>query len=200
MTSNSIPVAPVNTANEYNKAGQVKLNFATALQVSGQWTASTDGGVTNSKRFNINAVIAGATLSSSPSTTWPIPNNANPVISNVFDTARETTPTGRLIENPVEGQVQKWLIDFQYTLKAPVSSDTLYFVLRNPVSGFRQRIAVPIKIAAGFGSIEFTTIADAASIPTPNGYILEAYTDTAWTSCTLQVTAITRISLAFENS
>lgn len=174
----------------YNEAGQVKVNY-TGLTLS-NFTANTY------KTFNI--ISATTSLSGSPTTTYPhsTPNN----YAGVFDGARGNTPNGRLIENPIGGQVHAWRIQGSYSGKSTGGSgvELLYLRLRNPVSGFQitKAIVMPNGLAATAVYEEIITIADTASIPSPNGYVLEVASSVTDAGLTVQLDNITRISYAVE--
>ena len=174
----------------YNESGQVKVNY-TGLTLS-NFTANVY------KAFNI--ISATTTVSGSPTTTYPhsTPNS----YAGVFDGTRGTTPNGRLIENPIGGQVHAWRIQGSYSGKSTGGSgvELLYLRVRNPVSGFQiiKAITLPNGLATGNIYEEIITIADDASIPSPNGYILEVATSMTDTGLTVQMDSITRISFAVE--
>ena len=173
-----------------NEAGQVKVNY-TGLSVS-NFTANTY------KVFDI--ISATTVLSAPPTTTYPhsTPNS----YAGVFDGTRGNTPNGRLIENPIGGQVHAWRIQGSYSGKSTGGSgvELLYLRVRNPVSGFQiiKAITLPNGLATGNIYEEIITIADDASIPSPNGYILEAATSMTDSGLIVQIDNITRISFAVE--
>lgn len=174
----------------YNEAGQVKVNY-TGLTVN-NFTANTY------KPFNI--ISATHTVAASPTTTYPhsTPNS----YAGVFDGARGSSPNGRLIENPVGGQVHAWRLQGNYSGKSTGGSgvELLYLRIKNPVSGFQiiKAITLPNGMASGNVYEEFITIADDASIPSPNGYILEVGSSVTDASLTVKMDSITRISFAVE--
>lgn len=174
----------------YNEAGQVKVNY-TGLTVN-NFTANTY------KTFNI--ISATHTVVGSPTTTYPhsTPNN----YAGVFDGSRGSTPNGRLIENPASGQVHTWRLQGSYSGKSTGGSgvELLYLRIRNPISGFQiiKAITLPNGMASGNIYEEFITIADNASIPNPNGYILEVGSSVTDAGLTVQMDSITRISFAVE--
>ena len=174
----------------YNESGQVKVNY-TGLTLN-NFTANTY------KTFNI--ISATTSLSGSPTTTYPhsTPNS----YAGVFDGARGNTPNGRLIENPIGGQVHAWRIQGSYSGKSTGGSgvELLYLRIRNPVSGFQitKAIVMPNGLAATAVYEEIITIADTASIPSPNGYVLEVASSVTDTGLTVKLDNITRISYAVE--
>lgn len=174
----------------YNESGQVKVNY-TGLSLS-NFTANVY------KQFNI--ISATTTVSGSPTTTYPhsTPNS----YAGVFDGTRGSSPNGRLIENPVGGQVHAWRIQGSYSGKATggTGAELLFLRLRNPVSGFQitKSIVMPNGPASANVYEEIITIADDASIPSPNGYILEVATSVTEAALTIQIDNITRISYAVE--
>lgn len=174
----------------YNESGQVKVNY-TGLTLN-NFTANVY------KAFNI--ISATTSLSGSPTTTYPhsTPNN----YAGVFDGTRGSSPNGRLIENPVGGQVHAWRIQGSYSGKATggTGAELLFLRLRNPVSGFQITKSVVMPNGPSSASVyeEIITIADDASIPSPNGYILEVATSVTEAGLTIQIDNITRISYAVE--
>jgi len=174
----------------YNESGQVKVNY-TGLTVN-NFTANTY------KPFNI--ISATHTVATSPTTTYPHSTPKN--YAGVFDGARGNTPNGRLIENPVGGQTHAWRLQGSYSGKSSGGSgvELLYLRIKNPVSGFQiiKAITLPNGMASGNIYEEFITIADDASIPSPNGYILEVAASVTDAGLTVQMESITRISFAVE--
>lgn len=176
-----------------NEAGQVKINY-TGLTLSG-FTAG------NYQQFNISG--ATPTIVSSPTTKYPnsTPNNYN----GVFDATRNggsTSFAGRLIENPINGQVHKWRIQGNYSGKSVVLANTqmLYIRLRNPVSGFEViwDTAIPPNQNSGNFTLDFMTISDGASIPSPNGYIIDSMYTATDAGLNVNFSSITRVSEAIE--
>lgn len=177
-------------ADAINESGQVKINYTGLVLVN--FTANVE------KNFDINA--ATPTIVGSPTTTYPksTPN----VYAGVFDSARGTTPVaGRLIENPINGQQHFWRIQGSYANKAGGNNGELQLLLKNPVSGFTYvfGITLPSGRTAGTFNCLFFSIADQASIPAPNGYIITSNTSFTDANLTVEITSITRTSTAFEN-
>jgi hypothetical protein len=180
------------TRSSVNNAGQIKANYtASTLQLT-NFTASV------AQTFDINAATMTG-LSSSPTTTYPYLSPAR-AYSDLFDSTRGSTPTGRLIENPVYGQVHYWRIQGAYANKAAGNSVGIDITLRNPVSGFTYlgNFTAPIGITAGNFNSLLVSIADSASIPSANGYVLDATTYTTDANLTINISSITRISLATD--
>lgn len=173
-----------------NQAGQVKVIYS-SLSLN-NFTANTY------KIFDIVSAIP--TVASAPTTTYPksTPNS----YAGVFDANRGTSPSGRLIENPINGQVHGWRIQGSFSGKSTsgTSTEVLTLRIRNPVSGFTytKAITLPNNLAAGSFADELLTIADAESIPTPRGYILEVAMSTTDAGLTINIDAITRLSYAKE--
>jgi len=170
--------------------GNVKANFGTSLQLS-----NFTSGV--AKTFDINA--ATVSMSSFPTTTYPF-SAPSQTFAAMFDASRGTTPTGRLIENPIGGQFHLWRVQGSYANKASAQTGGLKIRLRNPVSGFvyDQNIFLANGITTDTFNVSLLCIADGASIPSPNGYILDSITTFSDANLTLTVTSITRISFAVE--
>ena len=190
ITGKPTTLAGYGISDAYNESGQVKVNY-TGLTLN-NFTANTY------KTFNI--ISATTSLSGSPTTTYPhsTPNS----YAGVFDGARGNTPNGRLIENPIGGQVHAWRIQGSYSGKSTGGSgvELLYLRIRNPVSGFQitKAIVMPNGLAATAVYEEIITIADTASIPSPNGYVLEVASSVTDTGLTVKLDNITRISYAVE--
>lgn len=171
-----------------NEAGQVKINY-TGLSVN---------------NFNANVIkildinSASASIVVSPTTTYPnsTPNN----YSGIFATDRGISPTGRLIENPINGQVHSWRFQISYSNKGSTNNGSLDIILTNPISGFQYIMPFTLPSGRTTGTINniAITIADNVSIPSPNGYILQAVTSFTDSNLTLNVDSITRISDAKE--
>ncbi len=171
-----------------NESGQVKVNY-TGLNTT-NFTADVE------KILDINA--ATPTIVSSPTTTFPIstPNN----YGGFFDATRGITPTGRLIENPINGQVHTWRIQLTYSGKTAGSNGSLDIILANPVSGFTYVLPFTLPSGRTSGTINSLaiTIADQESIPDPRGYILKAITSFNDATLSINIDSITRISAGVE--
>lgn len=176
--------------NRRNNSGQIKANYGTSLQVV-NFTANV------AKQINI--VGGSPTLSSSPTTTFPesAPSNS---YADMFDSLRGTGPVGRLIENPIPGQVHFWRVQGNYANKASAQTGSLNVTLRNPVSGFfyECHIGLADGITQDNFNCLFITIADGASIPSPNGYILDTTATFTDVDLTITITSITRICMPVE--
>lgn len=173
-----------------NEAGQVKVAYS---------NLSTSNFTANTYKL-LDIVAATPSIVASPTTTYPksTPNS----YTGFFDANRGTSPTGRLIENPINGQVHAWRIQGSFSGKS-IAGSTNYVLnirLRNPVSGFSylKSIVLPNNAASGNISDELITIADQQSIPSPNGYVLEVSSSQTDTGLTVQIDTITRISYAKE--
>lgn len=173
-----------------NEAGQVKVNY-TGLSVS-NFTANVF------KIFDINAGTP--TIVASPTTKYP--NSTPNSYVGVFDSARGTSPTGRLIENPIQGQTHIFRVQGTFSGKNTLLADTqiLYLRLRNPVSGFQiiKNIILAPNVASGTIDENFIVIADTASITSPNGYIIESAFSIGDSGLNITITSITRFSNAIE--
>jgi uncharacterized membrane protein len=178
-----------------NESGQIKVSY-TGLSVS-NFTANTY------KQLNIGG--ATPTIVASPVTKYPnsTPNN----YKGLFDSVRNggsTSFAGRLIENPIPGQNHRWRIigNFSGRTNALAETITLQVRLRNPVSGFAVMgsvITVAPQQTTGEFSLTYDTIADTASISTPNGYILEMVTSTMDANLSVNISSVTRFSEAVES-
>lgn len=177
--------------NTKNDAWQIKANYWTSLQIS-NFTASTP------KTFDI--ITASPSLSSYPTTTFPY-SSPQQSYADMFDDTRGNTPTGRLIENPLWGQVHHWRIQGNYSNKWAAQQWSLKIRLRNPVSGFIYDSAIVMAdwLTTDTFNVILICIADSASIPSPNWYILDAVTSFTDSDFTVAITSITRISFAIEN-
>ncbi len=170
--------------------GNVKANFGTSLQVS---NFSTGVPII----FDINA--ATVSMSSSPTTTYPF-SAPSSTFAAMFDATRGTSPTGRLIENPIGGQFHVWRVQGNYSGKASGQTGSLKVRLRNLVSGFTydQNIFLASGITTDTFNCALLCIADGASIPSPNGYVIDAISAFNDASLTVTITSLTRISFAVE--
>lgn len=172
-----------------NEQGQVKINYI---------GLSTTGFIAEViKVLDINS--ATPIVVSSPTTTYPFstPNN----YGGFFDSSRGSSPTGRLIENPINGQVHTWRFQISYVNKAAGNNGSLDLILTNPVSGFQYVMPFTLPSGRTSGTLNNVaiTIADGASIPIPNGYILQCRTSFSDANLTIDSISITRISQAKEN-
>lgn len=171
-----------------NEAGQIKVNY-TGLTLN-NFTAETI------KVFDV--IAASATTVAPPTTTMPYSTSIT--FSSFFDAGRGSSPTGRFIENPRDGQVHTWRFQLSYTNKASGNNGSLDLIFTNPVSGFQ--FVMPFTLPSGRTSGTLNnvaiTIADPASIPSPNGYILQAITSFSDTNLTIEINSITRISHALD--
>lgn len=171
-----------------NNAGQIKANYGTSLQLIG-FTANV------AQTFDINS--ATPSLSSSPTTTFPY-SAPTKTYADMFDATRGTSPTGRLIENPIGGQFHVWRVQGGYANKAAAQVGSLKIRLRNPVSGFvyDQSVFLADGVTTDTFNVTLLCIADNVSIPAPNGYILDALSSFSDVDLTITITSITRISAA----
>jgi hypothetical protein len=187
-TFNSVSLLGSGNLVRKNESGQVKVNY-TGLSLS-NFTSDV------LKTFDIN--VATPTISASPTTKYPnsTPNN----YSGFFDSARGVSPIGRLIENPINGQTHIWRIQGTYANKNNNNVGIIELVLRNPVSGFQYYMAINLpegRTSGNFNIVGFT-ISDSASIPSPNGYILDAITSFTDNNLLIDIQSITRFSNAIE--
>jgi hypothetical protein len=185
---NNVPVPPTGNIIKKNEAGQIKINY-TGLS-NNNFIADV------TKTLDINAAIP--TIVAAPTTIYPYSTPNNYV--GIFDVARGVTPTGRLIENPINGQLHVWRVQAEYANKAPGSNGSMDLILTNPVSGFQYVMAftLPSGRTTGVMNLNAITIADGASIPSPSGYILQAQTSFTDANLTISILSITRISNAIE--
>lgn len=180
-----------------NYAGQIKVNYP-ALSVVNFTTNAY-------KYFNIDSVAF--TISSSPTTTYPHGSNGDITDffapnRNAFDLPLVANPTtGRLIENPIGGQVHRWRVQGLYLGKANNQLGICDLELYNPVTQFvyKQKIPLSDGVSTDTFNLELIAIGDNASIPFPNGYVLRAKTDFNDTDFEIQIVSITRFSNAVEN-
>jgi hypothetical protein len=172
-----------------NESGQIKANY-TGLNLVG-FTLATP------QTFDIDA--ASEILSSSPPVIFPY-SSPTGTYADLFDATRGVTPKGRLIENPIEGQVNLWRIQGNFSNKGSNNNGGLTIRVRNPVSGFEYNssITLPSGTTSGEFSSLAITIADSASIPFPNGYVIDAETTFNDGNLNIEITSITRISQAID--
>lgn len=171
-----------------NEAGLVQVSYGSTLSV-GALVASTP------KTFDIGA----ATPSVLPSSTYP---NSAPTktYADFFDAARGTLPNGRLIENPINGQLHLWTVSGSYSGKATAEVGSLKMRLRNLASGSlnERRIILLAGILTDTFSVDFYSTADASSITPPNGYVLDVIADFAPVGIQINISSITRLSFAID--
>lgn len=175
-----------------NEAGQIKVNYTGLSLIN--FTINVG------KQFNIG--VATPTISTSPTTIYPnsTPNN----YSGIFDLTRNGGTAefpGRLIENPIAGQAHVWRIIGTFANKPTANIGELIIRLENPTSGFKtiQQFTLPGRKTEGSFSALLYTIADSASITSPNGYILTAETSFTDSDLTINIESITRFSNAIDN-
>jgi len=173
-----------------SNAGQIKANYGVTLSLV-NFTAAV------AKTFDI--IAATASLSSFPTTTFPY-DSPTDTYSDLFDSTRGSSPTGRLIENPVGGQFHQWRIQGSYANKAAGQTGSLKIRLRNPVSGFTydQSVFLADGVTGDTFNLVLLCIADGASIPSPNGYVLDAVSSFTDADLTITITSITRVSAATD--
>ncbi len=181
------PIVSIDEEFSDNEAWQVKCNYWTTLSLT-WFTDSVE------RIFDINS--ATATLSTAPTTTFPnsTPNN----YAWVFDNTRGTTPTGRLIENPIQWQTHLWRFQMEFFGKAPWNNGSLNIIIENPISWFRYVMSTTLQSSTTSGTYNtiWLTIADNESIPSPRWYILKASTSFSDASLGVRITSITRTSVA----
>lgn len=167
-----------------NEAGQVKVNY-TGLTTTG-FTAEVV------KTLDINA--ATPVIVGSPTTIYPTSTTNS--YEGIFDATRGVSPTGRLIENPVNGQVHTWRLQISYANKASGNNGALDILFTNPVSGFQYVISFTLPTGRTSGVLNdiAITIADGASIPSPDGYVIQARTSFSDATLEVGINSITRIS------
>ena len=168
-----------------NESGQVKVNY-TGLSLTG-FTENV------ARTFNIGS--ATPTIVSSPTTMFPVSTSNN--YSGIYDSTRAG---GKLIENPINGQVHNWRFQVLYSNKPSNLALGLDIVLLNPVSGFQYVINFTLPESKTSGQVNGTaiSIADQASIPSPNGYIVQAIVSKTEAPLVIEIASITRISLAIN--
>lgn len=178
-------------SKDINNSGQIKVKYTGVTLVN--FTAET------TKIFDINAGTP--TLSAAPTTTFPAASLTS-TYSDLFDSTQGITPTGRLKENPIMGQVNLWRIQGSYSNKAGGNAGELILRLKNPVSLFQfdMPIVMPSGKSSGLFSVSCLTIADSASIPVGSGYILEAETSFTDANYTCEILSITRVSNAIDTT
>lgn len=168
-----------------HEAGQVKVNY-TGLSLTGF--------IENVARtFNVNS--ATPTIVGSPTTTFPVstPNN----YSGIYDSSRSG---GKFIENPINGQTHLWRFQILYSNKPTNLALGLDIILVNPVSGFQYVVNFTLPESKTSGQVNGTaiSIADQASIPSPQGYIVQAVVSKTEVPLIIEIASITRISLAIN--
>jgi hypothetical protein len=140
-------------------------------------------------------------LSASPVTQFPS-NITNPTDADIVDPS-----TFRFLENPIEGQVHYWRIEYRFANKGGNNNLGVTIGLRNPVSGFTitktdtlfssAQLSPNVTFPDGSSkqlpsSLILVTVADSASIGT--GYQLFGATTNNDNNLTITIDSVTRIS------
>ena len=173
-----------------NDSGQVKVNYDVTLQIIGVTSGAP-------KTFDIGA--ATPIMSGFPTTTYPA-SSPSQTFSAMFDISRGTLPNGRLIENPVPGQIHFWRVQGNFNNKTTSQTGSLKIRLRNLSTGFLydQSIILSDGLTGDYFNIILISIADSASIPAPYGYILDLISNFTDADLIINIFSITRISIATE--
>jgi len=191
-----------------NESGQIKANYrtnagiGTPISAVGVTTSTYTGAyplTLNVTYFNIVSTPP-LSISSAPTTIYPY-SAVNKSYADLFDATRGITPVvGRLIENPVQGQKTLWRIKGRYFNKVNSNVGNLYLRLTNPVSGFVNDKNITCQDGTGaIFSVVFETIADDASILSPNGYVLGFHANFSDVDITFEIDEITRFDIPVEN-
>ena len=93
-----------------------------------------------------------------------------------------------------------WRIQGSYSNKANGNTGVIELIIRNPVTGFQYYMTVNLPDGRTSGNFNLLgiTIADPASIPAPNGYVLDVITSFSDTNLTVNIASITRFSDPIE--
>ena len=203
-SSSGIPDAP-NDGNYYARRNEswesIQTLFDSTVGEKGQIKVNYAGlgivGVTDNTEQTFDIDAATPTISSGAT---DYPNSApNQTYSDLFDDTRSTDNpagiVGKLIENPVDKQAHNWRIQFEYANKGGANNLGLDICLKNPTSGFEacEAVTLPSGTTSGRFDVNIVTIADSASIPSPNGYNLAFTPSVTDINFTLDVLSITRI-------
>jgi len=188
-TSSSNPDVTIPEQYYTNNAGQVKVNY-TNFGITGFQSAV-------SKRFPLHLAIP--TLSESPITKWPI-NSIKGYAGGLYEQGNDPENTGRLRENPIQGQVHRWRIIGSYANKTIGNTMSLQIRLYNPDSGFSAvgKNYLPATVQQGDFAFEISTVADNSSLGAGRGYVLDAKVSTDDPTLELTISSILRISEATE--
>ncbi len=133
-------------------------------------------------------------LSGEPTTTWPV-GSGDAYHPHMFNLT-----TTRLREYNAPGQVHLWRIQGNYTGKVAGNTRELLCRMYNPDSGFQvfDTVVLSSGLTQGNFTFNFVTIADSASLDDGRGYRLAFTYSTTNALFMVNVTGITRISLAVE--
>ena len=182
-------VTNVDLKEALDEAGQIKVEY-TGLSITNVVAATT-------YTFDIDAATT-ATIVTAPT---KYPNSApSESYASLFDDTRSTdNPTGivgKLIENPLDKTANRWRIILSYGGKSINVAMGVNIGIVNPTSGFASRalVTMPEGSASGEFAVVIETIADSASIPSPNGYVLQFIPTHSDNDFSLEVESITRIT------
>ena len=173
-----------------NNAGQIKVSFTGLEQTN--FAADTE--------YVLPLHTATPTVAPEPTTTYPR-GSATTFNPAMFVPGATPPTTMRLRENPVPGQVSRWRVIGTYANKSISNNGELELKMKNTDSGFAvsDQFTLPSNRTTGSFTMEFITIADNDSLAVGKGYQLVCNTSFADTNLVVNVTSITRMSLATEN-
>jgi hypothetical protein len=148
--------------NRKGNSGQVKVNSSNSVKPTFALVSNVE------QQLIYDATGPGVILDISgfPTTSWP-QNITTPVDGDFYDSANNT-----FIENLVMGQINIFRIIFDFSGKSINDTPTLYFIIRNTLSGFEAKASIGIGSNQTSGTdlySEVITIADGASLPPAGG-------------------------------
>jgi len=181
-------------ANFIATTGQVKINTGNSVQPTTSNTTTGAGVPSSEQLFNYDLPLS---LSSSPTTTWPRMETSQ-IDSSIWDDTNIS-----FLENKSLGQTHVWRLIISYNKPSSTSSKFVINIrLYNPLSGFEliESTYISEETDSGSFSVQFITIADSASLPSPigtgNGYqISTSIVGDNGSNCDITLESITRISL-----
>lgn len=173
-----------------NNAGQIKVGF-TGLSKTG-FVADTE--------YLLPMDTATPTIAPEPTTTFP-KGSATTFNPAMFIPGANPPTTMRLRENIKPGQVHRWRVIGSYANKSASNNGELELKLKNPDSGFvvADQFTLPSNRTTGLFTLEFITIADGDSLNVGKGYQLVCNTSFTDSNLIVNVSSITRMSIATEN-
>ncbi|GHD25619.1 hypothetical protein [Parahalioglobus pacificus] len=194
---------------EVSDAGQIKINGFNTTGVTQQPEFEIPASPENAPLTFVRIVYDGLDVNDNPSSTVQPgnivlaapPTTSFPANGPTDSTAIYDTATDRFIENSVEGQVNIWRVDFNYSERAGNGGTTFVVRLENPNPQSTFVIESALTVTGDNAndqreiSIVLITIADSLSLPSPQydgGYEISIGADDA---ARVTVTSVTRISL-----
>lgn len=193
-SDNKVDLALNRLSNFIATTGQVKVNAGNGIQPTTSNTATSAGVPSTEQLFNYDLPLS---LSSSPTTTWP------KMESSQVDASIWNDTNTSFLENKSLGQTHIWRLLISYNKPSAASAKFIINIrLYNELSGFQliESTYISEETVSGNFTLQFITIADGASLPSPlgtgNGYkISTSIVGDNGSDCDITLDSITRISL-----